>query len=322
MHPLGPITVLNKTIFNILQHQNDPPDYLHFIGWVYLWGAILHWITAALNCKSAASRSSIFTYSPSVGCNFLKYVTRFPCDTFGFFVSWVYLQYGVQVITRQFTSSSGGALDGAYVQLVLALVMLVLCFLFQRSARTTLFHRHVRRFLDDYGMPISLIAVSGLAYWGRFNSSNPDTLPISGAFQPAGGRAWLVRFWKLPGKWVGVAFPFGVVLWVLFFFDHNVSVRHTVHSGFPSGLKTSHIVLDCSGIGVPASQTTRVPLRLLPSRHHDLHRRAARPPCTKWPHPPSAYPHNLAARHGPQTQVRRRIQGYHRHGPSYGCRRC
>lgn len=156
------------------------------------------------------------------GCNFLKYVTRFSCDTFGFFVSWVYLQYGVQVLTRQLRSAP---LDGAYVQIILALVMLGACFAFQALARTTLFHRHVRRFLDDYGMPISLVACSALAYWGRFNASNPTTLPISGAFSAANGREWLVRFWELPAKWVGVAFPFGFVLWVLFFFDHNVSVR-------------------------------------------------------------------------------------------------
>lgn len=46
----GPITVLNKTIFNIIERQADAPDYLQFVGWVYLWGAILHWVTAALNC--------------------------------------------------------------------------------------------------------------------------------------------------------------------------------------------------------------------------------------------------------------------------------
>ena len=60
------------------------------------------------------------------GCNFLKYVTRFSCDTFGFFVAWVYLQYGVQVITRQFSHST---VDGAFVQIILALVMLVTSFL-------------------------------------------------------------------------------------------------------------------------------------------------------------------------------------------------
>ena len=47
----GPITVFNKVIFDILKKEANPPDYLHFLGWVYLWGAILHWITAILNCK-------------------------------------------------------------------------------------------------------------------------------------------------------------------------------------------------------------------------------------------------------------------------------
>ena len=46
----GPITILNQTIFRILEGRSDSPDYLHFMGWVYLWGAIIHWITALLNC--------------------------------------------------------------------------------------------------------------------------------------------------------------------------------------------------------------------------------------------------------------------------------
>ncbi|KAG6887776.1 hypothetical protein C0992_010785 [Termitomyces sp. T32_za158] len=131
----GPITVFNKTIFDILEGRDDSPDYLHFIGW----------------------------------------------------------------------SLSG----------------------------KTFFHRHVRRFLADYGMPMSLVASSAMAYWGRFNAANPNTLPIGPAFQPAGGREWLVRFWQLEGKWVGIALPFGFVLWILFFFDHNVSSLMAQSSDFP-----------------------------------------------------------------------------------------
>ena len=63
-----------------------------------------------------------------------------------------------------------------------------------------------------------------MAYWGRFNATNPLTLPIARAFQAAGGRQWLVSFWKFETKWVGIALPFGITLWTLFFFDHNVSV--------------------------------------------------------------------------------------------------
>lgn len=156
-----------------------------------------------------------------VGCNFLKYVTLFSCDTFGFYVSWVYLQYGVQVITRQFSNSS----DGAFVAIILALLMLVTSFLFQALSKAAYFHRIVSRFFADYGMPISLIAASAMAYWGRFSTADPATLPVGGAFQITNGRAWIVKFWELDGKWVSIALPFGIVLWILFFFDHNVSVR-------------------------------------------------------------------------------------------------
>jgi boron transporter len=102
--------------------------------------------------------------------------------------------------------------------------MLVTSFLFQSFSQKPFFHRHVRRFLADYGMPMSLIAASAMAYWGRFDHAGPSTLPIGAAFKPAGGRDWLVKFWQLEGKWVGTALPFGIVLWILFFFDHNVSV--------------------------------------------------------------------------------------------------
>lgn len=47
----GPITVFNKTIYDILANTSDAPDYLQFMGWVYLWGAIFHWISALLNCR-------------------------------------------------------------------------------------------------------------------------------------------------------------------------------------------------------------------------------------------------------------------------------
>ncbi|KAF8902338.1 HCO3 transporter family-domain-containing protein [Gymnopilus junonius] len=214
----GPITVFNKTIFDILSRGSNPPAYLHFIGWVYLWAAILHWITACLNF-----------------CNFLKYVTLFSCDTFGFYVSWVYLEYGIQVLTRQFNSTPVESPNeqGVLVSIFLALLMLVTAFLFDSLSKTPYFHRHVRRFLADYGMPISLVASSAMAYWGRFNYANPITLPIGGAFQAAGGRNWLVKFWELDGKWVGIALPFGFILWVLFFFDHNVSSLMAQGSEFP-----------------------------------------------------------------------------------------
>ena len=50
--------MFNKTIYDITQNRSGAPDYLQFVGWVYLWGAILHWITAILNCEFVISSVS------------------------------------------------------------------------------------------------------------------------------------------------------------------------------------------------------------------------------------------------------------------------
>lgn len=139
-------------------------------------------------------------------------------------MSWVYLQYGVQVITRQLTP--GNSFDSVLVSIIVALLMFGVSYAITALSRTPYFHRHIRRFFADYGMPISLVAASAMAYWGRFNETDPLTLPVGRAFHAAGGRDWLVKFWELDGKWVGIACPFGIILWILFFFDHNVSVSH------------------------------------------------------------------------------------------------
>lgn len=164
------------------------------------------------------------------------------------------------MITRQLKSNPESS-AGPLVSIILALLMLVTSFLFKSLSTKTYFHRHVRRFLADYGMPISLIATSGMAYWGRFNAENPTTLPVGGAFQAAGGRQWLVRFWELDGKWVGIALPFGLVLWILFFFDHNVSVNPC----FPAVLNTRLHILQSL-----MAQGSQFPLRKPPGFHWDF----------------------------------------------------
>lgn len=226
--------MLNKTIYEILRETPDAPDYLQFMGWVYLWGAIFHWVSAVLNCeRKIPSKRRLSSFYQ--GCNFLRYVTLFSCNTFGFYVSWVYLQYGVQVVTRQFPASySGPGEEGALVGIICALLMVVAGFSLQALSQSFYFHRQVRRFFADYGMPIALVASSAVAYWGRLNAAHPTTLPVGGAFDAAGGRSWLVKFWLLDGKWVGMALPFGLALWILFFFDHNVSVCENPFDEFPN----------------------------------------------------------------------------------------
>ncbi|KIJ19397.1 hypothetical protein PAXINDRAFT_166591, partial [Paxillus involutus ATCC 200175] len=84
-----------------------------------------------------------------------------------------------------------GHIDGASVAIILTLVMLITSFLFQALSKKTCFHSIIRRCFADYGMPISLVAASGMAYWGRFNSANSVTSPVGAALQATNYRAWL-----------------------------------------------------------------------------------------------------------------------------------
>ena len=59
------------------------------------------------------------------------------------------------------------------------------------------------------------------------------------SFEAIDGRNWIVPFWQLEAYWVGIAFPFGFILFVLFYFDHNVSVG-IMHSVQPRWLTNSH----------------------------------------------------------------------------------
>jgi len=115
--------------------------------------------------------------------------------------------------------------------------MLVLPHYFNAISNSSYISRGFRRFCSDYGMPIAVIATSGLAYWGYFNGpvrSANMTLPvIQESFVPANNRAWLVRFWELPGEYVGIACPFGLILFILFYFDANVSSLIAQGSDYP-----------------------------------------------------------------------------------------
>ncbi|KAH9029042.1 hypothetical protein EDB84DRAFT_1588842 [Lactarius hengduanensis] len=211
----------DQTIFKILEGRTDSPDYLHFIGWVYLWEQ-----------SSTGSRPPLIVRPASSWVQLLAVCHSLLCEAFGFYVAWTYLQFGIQVLTYQFDDPSSSP-AGALTSTILALLMLVTAFLFKCLSRSVLFHRHVRRFCADYGMPLALVASSAIAYWGSFHTARPLTLPVGPAFQPSHGRSWLVRFWQLDGKWVALALPFGILLWVLFFFDHNVSSLIAQGSQFP-----------------------------------------------------------------------------------------
>ncbi|KAH9241602.1 hypothetical protein K456DRAFT_30014 [Colletotrichum gloeosporioides 23] len=204
----GPITVFNYTVYDIMKPTGV--NYLAFMCWIGIWSLILHWILAITN-----------------SCNWLRYVTRFPCDIFGFYVAFIYLQKGIQVLERL------GDAEPFYLSIVASLLVFMVAYVCAGLSGSSLFHHHVRIFLKDYGTPLTLIFFTGFVHIGRMKPIDLEVLPTGIAFMPTADRGWLVHFWDIPVGDVFLALPFAILLTILFWFDHNVSSLIAQGTEFP-----------------------------------------------------------------------------------------
>ncbi|QPG96937.1 hypothetical protein C2857_005512 [Epichloe festucae Fl1] len=204
----GPITVFNYTVYDIMKDAGV--DYIGFMAWIGIWSLILHVILAVTN-----------------SCNALRWVTRFPCDIFGFYVAFIYLQKGIQVLDRLGDGSP------FYLSIMAALLVFTVAYVCGELGTSGLFRQPIRVFLKDYGTPLTLIFFTGFVHIGRMRNVELEVLPTGIAFEPTSGRPWLVRFWDLGVGDIFTALPFAVLLTVLFWFDHNVSSLIAQGSEYP-----------------------------------------------------------------------------------------
>ncbi|KAI9803675.1 MAG: hypothetical protein M1833_000587 [Piccolia ochrophora] len=172
----------------------------------------MHWVLAITN-----------------SCNALKYVTRFPCDIFGFFVAFIYLQKGIQVLTAQWEAGE----TSAYLSIMVALLVLVTAYLCGVAGTSPLFERHVRIFIKDYGTPLAIVFFTGFVHIGKMATVETQKLPTTKSFFPTQDRGWLVHFWDMSVGDVFLAIPFAILLTILFWFDHNVSSLIAQGTEFP-----------------------------------------------------------------------------------------
>lgn len=161
----------------------------------------MHWILAVTNA-----------------CNGLRYVTRFSCDIFGFYVAFIYLQKGIQVLTRQWRGLGEAS---AYLSITISLLVLMTGYGCGVIGGSSLFQRYIRKFIEDYGTPLTIIFFTGFVHIGKMRSVDLATLPTSKAFFPTQDRGWLIHFWDIEVVDVFIAIPFAILLTILFYFDHN-----------------------------------------------------------------------------------------------------
>ncbi|RPB24138.1 anion exchange family protein [Terfezia boudieri ATCC MYA-4762] len=209
----GPITVFNYTVYDIVADRGTP--YLPFMAWICFWSMIMHFFLGIANSSNA-----------------VRWVTRFSCDIFGFYVAFIYLQKGVQILALQWHSVTNPDAS-AYLSISIGLMVLVVGYLCGVMARSTLFVHPARTFLRDYGTPLTVVLFSGYQFIGKMDNVALLRLPTAQAFRPTLERGWLVRFWEIPTADIFLAIPFALLLTCLFYFDHNISSLIAQGTEFP-----------------------------------------------------------------------------------------
>lgn len=93
----------------------------------------------------------------------------------------------------------------------------------------------IRKLLADYAYPIATIFWTGFSHIpnGPLGNTPLRKVPHTRAFYPTTDRNWVVDFWNLEVKWVFVSLPIGILLTLLFYYDHNVSSLTAQAKQFP-----------------------------------------------------------------------------------------
>lgn len=232
----GPISIFNYTVYEIIKPLNT--NYFGFMFWICIWSMIFHLIMAFGNAVAL-----------------LQYVTTFPCDIFGLFINVVYIQKGIQILSRQFyTKEHGEDIRAGFASVVVALCMAIFGLTFKNITRTPLLTHRLRVFISDYSTPLSVLFWSAFTHFGGYlNTVHFQKLPITRSFHPTSQvqrdtSTWLA-YEPIPVKDVFIALPFGIILTILFYFDHNVSSLMAQRSQYKL-TKTSAFHYDFALLGI------------------------------------------------------------------------
>lgn len=229
----GLISLFNYTIFHIIK-MHDVSIYPQFMVWVGIWAGIFHWATAIFNL-----------------CDYMRTITDFSSQTFALYVGTIYIIKGAEELSINFYDEN--YLNG-FASAMIAICFTLTIYFLEKVRYTTFGRLLIRQLLSDYAYPIATIFWTGFAHFpGNLAQVDFLYLPETRAFYPTVDRPWVVDFWNLSAKWIFVAIPFGFLMTLLFYYDHNVSSLTAQARAFPltkpAGFHWDFFLLGCTCFG-------------------------------------------------------------------------
>jgi HCO3- transporter family protein len=153
----------------------------------------------------------------------MKYVTDFSADIFSLLNSVIYFYKAVRELQRTKEDVSFAAFLYAIIGAAGTCLLAVL--LSTATSWKPLFHRYIRLGLAEYAAAISIVFFAGMPYVGDLATLDHNRLTVQTSLRPSdpNRQRFFVEFWELPVEWVFIAIIPGIIITVLFYFDHEIS---------------------------------------------------------------------------------------------------
>ncbi|TQN75199.1 putative transporter, partial [Colletotrichum shisoi] len=202
----GPFSVLAENIYTLCENSFKIP-FLPFMAWSLIHSGWMHYLLAIFNAHDYT----------------MQYVTDFSADIFSLLNSVIYFYKAVRELQRTKAVVSLAAF--LYSIIGAAGTCMLAIFLSTAVSWKPLFHRYIRMGLTEYAAAISIVFFIGMPYVGDLAQLDHNRLEVSKTFRPSSPSRdyFFVEFWKLSIGWIFIAIIPGIIITVLFYFDHEIS---------------------------------------------------------------------------------------------------
>ncbi len=200
--------------------------FLAWSAWTCVWAGIMIVILALTNA-----------------CVYISKFTRYAGESFGALIALLFIQEAIKGTVNEFSYpenptnsnmySTWQTINGLWA-VFLAFGLLLTALAIRKSRTWRYLNSPLRAILADYGVPLLVVAWSGLSY-AISSPSNPSLPPTITPSVPSrvtapdtwdlSSTSWTVttQMMDVPSKYIAAALVPGIIIAVLFYFDHNVS---------------------------------------------------------------------------------------------------
>ncbi|KAF7190278.1 putative transporter [Pseudocercospora fuligena] len=248
----GSFTVIAEHLYNLVTESFGVP-FLPFMAWSLIHTCWMLWLLATFNAHEWTSKSNMDYLT-------VIYLTDFTCQIFSLLNSIIYFNKALQEFRRghremPFEAFLYSVIDGVGTFL--------LALLLSSAEKWKVFPRWLRTVLRQYATAIAVIFFVAIGYAGEAAQLDKARLSTSSdRFAPSNPErsTFFVEFWTLSPDRIAVAMLPGMIITMLFFFDHEISTIICTSRRFgirkPSGLTMEMFLLGittalCGILGIP-----------------------------------------------------------------------